>query len=203
MRKLLLLAVFVLSIQNIQSQEIYLQTGKNYTQYDYKSDNGSTPSLQSGSGNFYEIGYQMNLSNKKLKYAVGLSLNEYNAIGGNQVSSYSWNTQYLGVQNTISLAFVKKGGFEGSVNVGVGLATLIYGKQNINGQYLDLSSQKEFSGLWIAPKLGLTASYNVENDIYLSLGYGYSKSFNVTNNTSEKLSFNTNQIQFGVHFLFR
>jgi hypothetical protein len=203
MRKLLLLAVFVLSIQNIQSQEIYLQTGKNYTQYDYKSDNGSTPSLQSGSGNFYEIGYQMNLSNEKLKYAVGLSLNEYNAIGGNQVSSYSWNTQYLGVQNTFSLAFVKKSGFEGSINGGFGLATLIYGKQNINGQYLDLSSQKEFSGLWIAPKLGLTASYNVENDIYLSLGYGYSKSFNVTNNTSEKLSFNTNQIQFGVHFLFR
>lgn len=203
MRKLLLLAVIVLSIQNIQSQEIYLQTGKNYTQYDYKSDNGSTPSLQSGSGNFYEIGYQMNLSNEKLKYAFGLSLNEYNAIGGNQVSSYSWNTQYLGVQNTFSLVFVKKSGFEGSINGGFGLATLIYGKQNINGQYLDLSSQKEFSGLWIAPKLGLTASYNVENDIYLSLGYGYSKSFNVTNNTSEKLSFNTNQIQFGVHFLFR
>jgi len=203
MKKLLLYAVILLSIHNIHSQEIYLQTGKNYTQYNYKSDIASTPSLQAGSGNFYEIGYIMSLNDEKLKYAIGLSLNEYNAISSNQISSYSWNTQYIGIQNTFSLTVVKASGFEGSVNGGIGIATLIYGKQNINGQYLDLSSQKEFSGLWIAPKLGLNVSYNVDNDIYLNLGYGFSKSFNVTNNTPEKLSFNTNQIQFGVHFLFR
>lgn len=203
MRKLLLLAVIVLSIQKIHSQEIYLLTGKNYTQYDYKSDTAAAPSLQAGSGNFYEIGYSMNLNNDKLKYAIGLALNEYNALGGSVANSYSWNTQYLGVQNTFSLAFVKVRGFEGSANAGLGLSTLIYGKQNINGQYLDLSSQKEFSGIWMAPKLGIQASYNVDNDIYLSLGYAYSKSLNLSNSTEEKLSFNTNQIQFGVHFLFR
>ena len=200
MKKLLLIALIALSFQHIQAQEIYLQTGKNYTKYDYKSDTSSSPSLQSGSGNFYEIGYVMTLNNEKLKYAVGLSLNEYNAIGGDINSSYSWNTQYLGVQNTFSIAFVKKRGFEASANVGLGISTLIYGKQNLNGQYLDLSSQKEFSGIWIAPNLGLKASYNVDNDIYLSLGYSYSKSFNLSNSTDEKLSFNNSQIQFGVHF---
>ena len=199
MKKLLLIALIALSFQHIQAQEIYLQTGKNYTKYDYKSDTSSSPSLQSGSGN----GYVMTLNNEKLKYAVGLSLNEYNAIGGDINSSYSWNTQYLGVQNTFSIAFVKKRGFEASANVGLGISTLIYGKQNLNGQYLDLSSQKEFSGIWIAPNLGLKASYNVDNDIYLSLGYSYSKSFNLSNSTDEKLSFNNSQIQFGVHFMFK
>jgi hypothetical protein len=203
MRKLLLLVVLVLSIQNIHSQEIYLQTGKNFTQYDYKSNSSSSPSLQSGSGNFYEIGYVMTLNNEKLKYAIGLSLNEYNALGGDINSSYSWNTQYMGVENTFSIAFLNTGGFQASANGGLGISTLIYGKQNLNGQYLDLSSQKEFSGIWVAPKLGLTASYNVDNDIYLSLGYAYSKSFSVSNSTDEKLSFNNNQIQFGVHFMFR
>ena len=203
MKKLLLIALIALSFQHIQAQEIYLQTGKNYTKYDSKSDTSSSPSLQSGSGNFYEIGYVMTLNNEKLKYAVGLSLNEYNAIGGDINSSYSWNTQYLGVQNTFSIAFVKKRGFEASANVGLGISTLIYGKQNLNGQYLDLSSQKEFSGIWIAPNLGLKASYNVDNDIYLSLGYSYSKSFNLSNSTDEKLSFNNSQIQFGVHFMFK
>jgi hypothetical protein len=192
-----------MSYQSIQSQEIYFKTGKNFTQYDYKSDTSSSPSLQAGSGNFYEIGYVMNLNNEMLKYAIGLSLNEYNAIGGNAVSSYSWNTQYLGVENTFSIAFVKKRGFEASANGGLGISSLIYGKQNINGEYLDLSSQKEFSGIWVAPKLGLTASYNVDNDIYLSLGYAYSKSFSLSNSTDEKLSFNNSQIQFGVHFMFR
>ena len=202
MRKLLILMAFVFSFTEMHSQEIYLQTGKNFTSYNYKSDVTTTPDLQAGSGNFYEIGYSIPLT-EKLNYAVGLGLNEYNAIGGNAANSYSWNTQYLGVQNTFSIAFVKAGGFETSANVGLGINTLIYGKQNINGHYLDLSSQKEFSGLWLAPKLGIQASYNVDNDIFLSLGYGYSKSFNLTNSTPEKLSFNNNQIQFGVHFIFR
>jgi hypothetical protein len=203
MKKLLLLAVIVMSFQNMQSQEIYLQTGKNFTKYDFKSDTGSSSSLQAGSGNFYEIGYVMTLNNEKLKYNIGLSLNEYNAIGGNAVSSYSWNTQYMGIDNTFSIAFVNWNGLQASANGGLGISTLIYGKQNINGQYLDLASQKEFSGLWIAPKLGLTASYNVDNDIYLSIGYAYSKSFNVSNSSDEKLSFNNNQIQFGIHFMLR
>jgi len=203
MRKLLILVMFAFTIFEMQAQEIYLQTGKNFTNYDYKSDTNAAPGLQAGSGNFYEIGYVMTLNNEKLKYAVGLGLNEYNAVGGSLVNSYSWNTQYLGVQNTFSIAFVKKRGFEASAHGGLGISTLIYGKQNINGQYLDLSSQKEFSGIWIAPKLGLTASYNVDNDIYLSLGYAYSKSFNLSNSTDEKLSFNNSQIQFGVHFMFK
>ncbi len=187
----------------MQSQEIYLQTGKNYTQYDYKSDTNNPPSLQAGSGNFYEIGYIKTLNNKKLKYAIGMNVNEYNAIGGDNVNSYSWDTQYLGLQNTFSIAFINKNGFEVAANAGLGISSLIYGKQNINGHYLDLSSQKEFSGLWVAPKLGLQASYNVKNDIFLSLGYGYSRNLNLSNSTPEKLSFNNNQIQFGVHFLFR
>lgn len=198
-----MLMMIVMSYQSIQSQEIYFKTGKNFTQYDYKSDTSSSPSLQAGSGNFYEIGYVMKLNNEMLKYAIGLSLNEYNAIGGNAVSSYSWDTQYLGVENTFSIAFVNWNGLQASVNGGLGISSLIYGKQNINGEYLDLSSQKEFSGFWVAPKLGLTASYNVDNDIYLSLGYAYSKSFNLSNSTDEKLSFNNSQIQFGVHFMFR
>ncbi|RAR70182.1 outer membrane beta-barrel protein [Flavobacterium aciduliphilum] len=203
MRKLFFLLLFVFSLTKVHSQEIYLQTGKNFTNYDYKSDNSSAPSLQAGSGNFYEIGYIMTLNNEKLKYAIGLGLNEYNAIGGSVVNSYSWNTQYLGIQNTFSVAFVKAKGFEGTAHAGLGMSTLIYGKQNLNGQYLDLASQKEFSGFWVAPRLGIQASYNIENDIFLSLGYGYAKSFNLTNSTTEKLSFNTNQIQFGLHFMFK
>lgn len=203
MKKIFILTLLVLYFQNIQSQEIYLQTGKNFTQYDFKSNAGSSPHLQAGSGNFYEIGYIITLNNEKLKYAIGMSLNEYNAIGGNAVNSYSWNTQYLGIQNTFSIAFVKKSGFSASASGGLGIASLIYGKQNRNGEFLDLSSQREFSGLWIAPNLGLQASYNVDNDIHLSLGYNYSKNFNISNNSDDKLSFNTNKIQFGIHFKFR
>ena len=203
MKKLALGISILLGFSMAYAQEIYFQTGKNFTNYDYKGNSSDSPSLQAGSGNFYEVGYVMTLNNEKLKYAVGLSLNEYNAIGGDINSSYSWNTQYMGIDNTFSIAFVNWKGLQASANGGIGISSLIYGKQNLNGQYLDLSCQKEFNGLWIAPKLGITGSYNVDNDIYLSFGYAYSKNFNVSNNSDEKLSFNNNQIQFGVHFVLR
>jgi hypothetical protein len=203
MKKLALGICMLLGFSMAYAQEIYFQTGKNFTNYDYKGNSSDSPSLQAGSGNFYEVGYVLTLNNEKLKYAVGLSLNEYNAIGGDINSSYSWNTQYMGIDNTFSIAFVNWKGLQASANGGIGISSLIYGKQNLNGQYLDLSCQKEFKGLWIAPKLGITGSYNVDNDIYLSFGYAYSKNFNVSNNSDEKLSFNNNQIQFGVHFVLR
>lgn len=203
MRKLIMLMMIVMSFQSIQSQEIYFKTGKSFTKYDYKSNSDSSPSLQSGSGNFYEIGYIMQLPIENLKYAIGLNLNEYNAIGGDVNNSYLWITQYMGIDNSISYAFFTNSGFQASANGGLGISSLIYGKQNLNGGYLDLSSQKEFSGIWIAPKLGIQFAYNVENDIILSFGYAFSKNFNLSNSTDEKLSFINNQIQFGVHFTFR
>lgn len=198
-----MLMMIVMSFQSIQSQEIYFKTGKSFTKYDYKSNSESSPSLQSGSGNFYEIGYIMQLPIENLKYAIGLNLNEYNAVGGDVNNSYSWNTQYMGIDNSISYAFFIKSGFQASANGGLGISSLIHGKQNLNGEYLDLSSQKEFSGIWIAPKLGIQCAYNVENDIILSFGYAFSKNYNLSNSTEEKLSFINNQIQFGVHFTFR
>lgn len=188
--------------QNSKAQEIYFKTGKNFTQYNFKSGNGSNPHLQSGNGNFYEMGYVFVLNNEKLQYAVGLGLNEYNAIGGDINSTYDWNTQYLGIANTLSWAFVNLAGFQGTINTSLGIEHLIYGKQNLNGEYLDLSKQKEFSGIWLSPKLGIQGAYNVDNDIILSFGYAYVKSLNISNSTDEKLGFSTNQIQFGVHFTF-
>jgi hypothetical protein len=66
-----------------------------------------------------------------------------------------------------------------------------------------LSSQKEFSGLWVSPKLGLQAAYHLDNDFYLSIGYAYEKSLNLTNSSPEKLDFTTNQLQFGLHLKLR
>jgi hypothetical protein len=201
MKKLLLLMTIVCSLESVHSQEIYFYTGKNITNYDFKDASGaSSPDLQAGSGTFYETGYAMSLNNEKIKYAIGLSLNEYNAIGGNSANSNSWNTLYLGIQNVVSYSLLGRGSFDANIKAGLGLASLIYGKQEINGTFLDLGSQKEFSGLIIQPVIGFQTRYSIMEDGFLSVGYNYSKSFNVTNNTDEKLSFNNSQIQFGIHF---
>jgi hypothetical protein len=63
-----------------QAQGVYMQTGKNFTKYDYKSDSGSSNILQSGSGNFYECTHSKYMKTEKLKYMLGLGLNECNTI---------------------------------------------------------------------------------------------------------------------------
>jgi hypothetical protein len=201
MKKLLLVLTFICSFQNIHSQEIYCYSGKNYTNYDYEDATGiSNPNLQTGSGNFYEMGYEMPLSNEKINYAIGLSLNEYNAIGGNTVNSYSWITQYIGLKNSLSYSLFDRSSFDVAFSTGLTIATLMYGKQERNGSFIDLMTQKEFSGVIVQPFLGFQTRYDISQDGYLSFGYNFSKSFNMTNSTNEKVSFNNSQLQFGIHF---
>ena len=42
----------------------------------------------------------------------------------------------------------------------------------------------------------------ISSDGFISLGYNYCIGLNPTNTTDQKLSFSTNQLQFGVHYAF-
>ena len=203
MKKILLLVLVSLTFQTIRSQEIYFNTGKNYTNYSFNdsSKNNSNFKLQSGNGNFYEIGYTMPINYSTLNYSVGLCLNEFNAVGNSLTNSYAWDTDYLGLTNAVNFTFFNNDNFDISVKGGFGVSTIIYGKQKINDTYLDLISQKEFSGIFVQPLIGLQTKYNISNDNYLSFGYNFSKSINLFNKTDEHLSFNNHQLQFGIHFI--
>ena len=188
------------------SQEVYLNTGKNFTKYSYKNSLGQTNSnLQSGTGNFYELGLSKPFIHKYLFYSVGISLNEYNAVGGNITNSYRWDTKYLGVNGGLSYSFFPPQKDSGNnldlmLKAGVQGATIIYGKQQINGIYYDLVHQKEFSGLVLGSSMGLQLKYAIDSFGFLSLGYDFCQSINISNTNKEKLSFSTHQIGLGVHF---
>jgi hypothetical protein len=77
---------------------------------------------------------------------------------------------------------------------------MLYGNQKINNSTYDLKSYDEFTGLVFRPSFGLQAKCNLSEYGYLSLGYDYSKSVNLSNETSKKLFFKTHQILFGIHF---
>ena len=184
----------------MHSQEIYFNTGKNFTTYNYKNSSGeSNPNLKGGQGSFYEVGYAVPLNDDRFKYSIAICLNEYNANGGNTASNYSWSTNYFGVKNAISFKMFDSNKFDISAKGGLIFSSMIYGRQTINGTYYDLSGQKEFAGLWIEPFLGIQTKCIITRDINLSLGYNIIKSFNTSNSGPEKLSFTTNQLQFGIH----
>ena len=199
MKHLLSCMLIVLALNFTYSQEAYFSMGRNFTTYDYTNSEGnSNDNVEGSSGAAYELGYVFSLGDK-LGLAAGLTLNEFNATGGNQVNNYSWETNYLGVQGILKYAILDNlSGFGLNINGGVNLNHIVNGKQKINGQTFDLSNNDEFKGLFVQPIIGLDAKYQISETFALGLGYHYSKNFGLTNSTPQKLNFNNSQLQFNI-----
>lgn len=203
MKKLYLLAIAAIAFSKGHSQELHVKTGVNFTKYNFH--NGNSPSVtkfQAGSGTAYEIGFVKFLNSKKdLHYTVDATLDEYNAVAGGNENSYSWNTRYAGLQGTMGYAFVKANRFQLGLDFGLNVSGIVYGKQQMNGNYYDLMYQEEFSKLIFTPFGGLQTSYKVNNFTRLSLGYRFKSSFTpFADNSEQSVTFETNQILFGLRF---
>jgi outer membrane protein OmpA-like peptidoglycan-associated protein len=201
MKKKIMILLFACTVFSIQAQEIYLYSGKNFTTYNFINSSGNNNlNLMDGAGYFYEVGYNKKMKQDRFSYSLAFTLNEYNNIGGNTVNNYQWNTNFVGIQARLYYSYLKGKNYDLLSTIGLNLSTLLSGKQQINSLYYDLTKQKEFTGLLLSPCIGLQFKYNVTNLGYVSLGYNYVKSYNLSNTSNQKLGFTTNQIQFGVHF---
>lgn len=198
--KLLLLTCFF-SCQWMTSQELFFLSGKNLTSYDYSVSNTATDfNLKSKGGSNYEFGYE-HILNKKISYLGSLTLNQFNSFSTNEVSSYSWNTTYLGIQNAAACTLLKtQNEIELKLKAGINLSTIIDGTEQMNEVIYDLKNQPEFSGIFFQPLIGLDLKYVITDYLTLSVGYNFSKAYKFSNPTDEKLSFINNQFQLGIHF---
>ena len=200
-----LLLIFI-SI-NIRAQEIYFSSGINTTNFDYKSSNGTDENLnfRSGTGNYFEVGYIHGLINYKLLYAIGFTYNEYNSKASNYATNYSWKTKYVGITNKISFNLSKEysecsnygSGLRTFFSVGFNTSRLTSGEQYINNYYYNLVGNEDFLGIIIQPFAGINSQYNISRNLKLTMGYSFSKSFSLLNNSDEKISFNNHQFQLG------
>ena len=200
-----LLLIFVST--NIRAQEIYFSSGINTTNFDYQSSNGTDENLNfiSGTGNYFEVGYVHGLINYKLLYAIGFTYNEYNSKASNDTASYSWKTKYLGITNKISYHLSKEylecsnygSGLRTFISVGFNTSRLTSGEQYINNYYYNLVGTEDFSGIIVQPFAGINSQYNISRNFKLTMGYNFSKSFALLNDSDEKISFNNHQFQLG------
>ena len=199
MKMKLLLLLCGLSVQLLCAQELYLNTGKNFTTYDYSKSNGeSNKNIRSGSGSSYEVGY-IHPINKKFAYAVAITWDQLNAEGANGSSIYKWNTNYVGIQNAIIYTVFKTSSdLELNFKAAINTIKLANGRQLLNNEYYDLTKQNEFNGIYFQPLVGLQLKYEVTPAFKLSFGCATSKVFVHDNN--ERLSFINNQLQLGLHF---
>ena len=262
MRSIYLFIFIVFFTYNAKAQEIYISSGKNTTNFDYQSSNGTDENLnfRSGTGNYFEVGYAHGLINYKLLYSIGFTYNEYNSKASNLSTNYSWKTKYLGITNKISYNLSKEysecshygsglrtflsigftyneynskasnyatnyswktkylgitnkisynlskeyiecsnygSGLRTFISVGFNTSRLTSGEQYINNYYYNLFGTEDFSGIIIQPFAGINSQYNISRNFKITMGYNFSKSFALLNDSDEKISFNNHQFQLG------
>jgi hypothetical protein len=191
------------------SQEIFFKTGKNFTQYNYKNSLGrSVSGLECSSGSNYELGFEYFLDDanssleSRFSYSASLILNQFNAKAGNVNNTYVWNTNYLGIQNMAyaSVLMSPNSLYNLKLKAGVNTSTIVSGQQFINNVVYNLKNYSEFKGIVVQPILGLDFRLEVSRELSANIGYMFSKAFNVSNKSSEKLSFTNNQLQLGLNY---
>ena len=208
MRKLIIVSILFFSY-SLSSQSAFFNTGLNTTSYDYKNSKGeSNSNVHSSNGNFYEIGYSFPLEisersktfgrYSRLHFKTGLTLNQYNATGGNTIDNYEWDSQYLGLRSDLEYYILGADLLALSVDGGIGFEFLLNGKQKIGGNTYDLKDSDEFNGLYFTPRIGLNLSVNITNEVALIGGYNFSKAISSSKSGNESVSFNNNQLRFGI-----
>ena len=198
MKHLFLTVLIALGHNVLSAQEVYLNVGRNFTTYDYtNSQLNDNSNLESSSGASYEMGYIANsVLGDKVDIAAGLTLDQYNATGGNMVNNYSWNANYLGLQSVLKYNILDCP-VAINANAGVNFNHIISGEQKINGQTFDLTAEEEFNGLFVKHTIGLEVQYYITSDVAIGIGYNFIKNYGLSSG-DENLNFNNRQLQFGI-----
>ena len=128
MKKIILTPLLLLFTIQFNAQDLELIVGRNFTTYDYTNSEGaSNPNLDGASGSYIEVSYNVPFNrNQDFYYSLGLALNQFNATGGDYASSYSWDTNYLGVKSGLKYYFTSRNSFvKAAAKTGFGINTII------------------------------------------------------------------------------
>jgi hypothetical protein len=132
----------------------------------------------------------------KWQYKAGLSFQQFNATGKSATYDYSWKTDYLGIQNSLSYDIYTSNDEEVSVRINAGFtgSKIIKGEQMINNTRYNLTEEEDFKGLFLQPHIGLENEFLINESIKLGLGYRFSKAFRLNSDSKEKLNFINNSL---------
>ena len=208
MKKLIIISILFFCY-SLSSQTAFFNTGLNTTSYDYKNSEGnSNENIKSSNGTFFEIGYSFPIEFSKrtrsfgrysrLHFKTGLSLNQYNATGGNSIDNYDWKSQFIGLRSDLEYFIFAADFLSVSVDGGLGLEVFLNGKQKIGGNTYNLKDSDEFNGLFFTPRVGINLSVNVSEEVALMGGFNLSKAISPSKSNQESVSFNNSQFRFGV-----
>ncbi len=185
-----------------KGQNLTIDLGQNYTTYNYTNSMGlSNPDIQGGNGYSLAFGIE-NTVNQRNQLNFGLTMEQFNATGGNATNDYNWETIYIGLQGKYGLKVVDTTSVPFSIflDLGMNLNHILSGKQKINNATYDLVNEPEFSGFFIKPFVGISLSYMGSNNYGLGISYQLSRNYGLINSGLQKLHFENKTIKF--QFIF-
>jgi len=183
---------------------VFISVGKNFTYYDYSNTFGSNnPTVRSSGGINFELGKRgiiyFDFLMTKLMLSSSVSLNEYNAEGGNDNLSYKWETTYFGLNlfataQTLNLI----GGISFELSGGAGISHIVYGRQKLGSSTFNLISNNEFDGIFFKPFVEFGANFYNTNKVNASILINSSRDISLDSNSDQYLNFNNFQIKFRI-----
>jgi len=198
MKKSFLVSLLLMFCYFSNAQEVYFTHGKNLTNYDQLNINENTLSVDRGIGSSFEIGFKSKyIKNSSFFYTLGLSFNQFNALGKTTGLNMEWKTNYIGLNSAFNYSFIRSKRSDLALKFGTTLQTLVYGKQQINLIQMDILNNREFSGLNIGLQSGLVYHFRINPDCGVNLGYTYAQLFNVSNTTPEKTILSNQNVSVG------
>lgn len=186
------------------AQTVYIKNGKNFTDFKFIQAEGTqSPGFQKGVGDAYDLGIRYDLfkQERHLFGEVGVILNEYNAFVGIKSNYITWNTHYLGIQNSVLYSFLNRDNYFIGIKLGVNASKIIYGKEEVNGIYYDLRKEDNFKRFLFQYVVGLDVKYNVSDQISIGLGFSFINSSNLSHSGSSKFFINSKQIMASIFFV--
>lgn len=182
---------FMLIATSLSAQNVFFETGMNFTSYAYADNDGnSNDNIEPGTGVYVRAG--LGSIGYRSSFSYGISLNQFNATGGNGFDLYDWKVTHLGGFAQWNRYFNDDETF--GFSAAFEFSTMVSGKQVLGESSFKLSEYDEFKGLWVSPRFGLNYQVISSNSVLLALGYNFQIGLNITGGATESLSFNTHQL---------
>jgi hypothetical protein len=200
------LAFLCFTLVGFSQEGLSLKTGKNFTKFNYIDKQGNSPGglLQSDVGSWYSFGYARPFSEDRYGHPFftlesALSIGDYNSVVGVKGASYQWKTVYVGIDNSIIFSLINAEYVGVGARLGLNFASIVYGKENIDGVVYDIKGADGFRGMTFQGVVGLQANLFPSKVVSYTIGYDYLSSLNTSVKSPEKLSLATNRFWVGVN----
>lgn len=208
MKKIFCFFLLTCLLSTANGQQIYLETGKVLSSFDYKNSAGAPlGDLKGTSQNSLGLGFRMPVLQSAFHVSLGVSNDKFGATSTDPaLGNYSeWNVSYIGVNLGVDYEFLKppvvsndRQGFSFFVKGICATDFLINGKQRLNNMVFNLSGVEEFDKPVYFLKGGVGVYYYITRSYIAFSQYMFGRSILLGNYSGqEQLHYVTHTITVG------